>query len=73
VDTHGADRGRASELPELLAAHPTSIARILADHRDDGSGRCTVCHAGPQSARVVWPCRLRLLAEAARRRRGGRL
>jgi hypothetical protein len=39
VDTYGANGGPTEELTALLAGHPTSIARLLDEHIDDGSGR----------------------------------
>jgi hypothetical protein len=39
-------------------------ARLLAQHIDDGSGRCAICSQGGQVAHVQWPCQL---ATAARR------
>jgi hypothetical protein len=43
---------------EFIAAEPGMAVRLLAEHRDDGSGRCRVCPSGPQAARKVWPCPL---------------
>jgi hypothetical protein len=39
--------------------------RILAQHRDDGSGRCTECTLGNQAGRSRFPCTLRILATEA--------
>jgi hypothetical protein len=47
----------------FIAGEPGMAQRMLAEHRDDGSGHCRVC--GPESARTVWPCPLRGLAEQA--------
>lgn len=45
-----------------------SAGKLLAEHVDDGTARCRKCSAGGDSSgRVVWPCSLRLAAEAARR------
>jgi hypothetical protein len=71
VDTYGADGGPAEELTALLAGHPASIARLLDEHVDDGSGRCGICHAGMLAGQMQWPCRLRLLAEAAQQHLDG--
>lgn len=60
-------RGGGDELAGLLAAHPSSVARLLAEHVDDGTGHCSVCSAGPQGGRMGWPCRLADLAAAARK------
>jgi hypothetical protein len=43
--------------------------RLLAEHRDDGSGRCRVCLSGPQAARKVWPCPLHEYARLAIRQK----
>lgn len=54
----------AAEFVALAASQPTAIARLLADHIDDGAGHFRVCsgQAGP----TVWPCRLHGLAAHAR-------
>lgn len=59
-------RNEGDELAGLLAAHPSAIARLLAEHIDDGTEHCAVCSTGPQTGRVEWPCRLRTLVTAAR-------
>jgi hypothetical protein len=56
-----------AEFVALFRAQPAVIAQLLADHADDGTGRCRVCANGPQAGRQVWPCRLRDLAEQASR------
>jgi hypothetical protein len=48
-----------------FALHPGMAARLLAEHRDDGSGRCRVCSAGPQGIRQRWPCRIAWYASRA--------
>ena len=67
MSTHSGDGDAAQELPALLAAHPSAVARLLTKHVDDGTGHCSVCSAGPQAGRMEWPCRLVELATAARR------
>lgn len=43
-----------------------SAPKLLREHVDDGSGKCTRCSAGGDSSgRVAWPCSLRLAAEKA--------
>jgi hypothetical protein len=42
-------------------------ARLIAEHADDGSGRCRGCPVGGQRGRHSWPCTLRLAAEEAER------
>jgi hypothetical protein len=38
---------------------------LLELHGDDGSGHCSVCSAGGQSGRFVWPCRTVAAARTA--------
>ncbi|MGI5128055.1 hypothetical protein ACQEVB_14690 [Pseudonocardia sp. CA-107938] len=54
-------------LVDILARNPGATDRLLAEHVDDGSGRCQVCSAGPQAGRMMWPCRLYGVAEVAAR------
>ncbi|MDQ4116147.1 MAG: hypothetical protein M3235_04215 [Actinomycetota bacterium] len=63
-DTPDAERptlaGTLAEMPDLLA-------RLLADHRDDGRGRCTGCRTpGYGTPGDHWPCSPARLALAAR-------
>jgi hypothetical protein len=44
-------------LAVTFALQPGMAARLLAEHVDDGTGRCRVCTAG-QSARERWPCKI---------------
>ena len=39
--------------------------RLLAEHHDDGRGRCAVCSTGAQTGRVRWPCSIAAAARAA--------
>jgi hypothetical protein len=39
--------------------------RLLAQHVDDGTGRCAVCTAGSQTGRLAWPCQTHMAAAAA--------
>jgi hypothetical protein len=48
-----------------FALHPGMAARLLSEHRDDGSGRCRVCAAGPQGIRQRWPCQIAWYARRA--------
>lgn len=57
--------GPVSLLAELLAVEPDAVARLLAAHRDDGTGHCRVCRIGGQAGFQVWPCSLYASAEAA--------
>lgn len=62
---HG-DRFHA--LATTLAAMPDLWRALLAEHRDDGHGRCTGCTvAGTGRPGEHWPCNLTLLAREARR------
>ena len=49
-------------------------ARLLAEHVDDGHGRCAVCSVGGQTLRMRWPCSIATTAARAlalvRERRG---
>lgn len=57
-----------AELAAVLAAMPAVTARLLADHRDDGRGRCTGCTTpGTGTPRAEWPCTLYRLAREAQR------
>ncbi|OZM83600.1 hypothetical protein [Pseudonocardia sp. MH-G8] len=52
------DSQLAAEFATFLAGQPTAVARLLAEHVDDGTGHCRVCSAGPQAGRKVWPCQI---------------
>ncbi len=54
---------------QFIASEPGMAKRLLAEHRDDGSGRCRVCLSGPQAARKVWPCPLHEYARLAIRQK----
>ena len=56
----------AVEIARLLG--PDGLARLAADHVDDGHGHCRVCPAGGiGTGRKVWPCDLAVEAQAAAR------
>ena len=57
---------RVTPIVEFIAAEPGMAARLLAEHVDDGAGRCRVCSSGAQAGRHIWPCALRGLAMQAR-------
>jgi len=42
----------------LIRSQPGMAERLLAEHADDGSGRCRVCSTGGQTGRFPWPCTL---------------
>ena len=52
-------------LVTLIASEPGMADRLLAQHVDDGTGRCAVCTAGSQTGRFAWPCQTQLAAAAA--------
>jgi hypothetical protein len=62
-------------LVSTLAQMPDLLARLQADHRDDGRGRCTGCRTpGYGTPGEHWPCTPARLARAAQAivdRRGG--
>jgi hypothetical protein len=40
----------------LIRSQPGMAERLLAEHADDGSGRCRVCSAGALTGRYRFPC-----------------
>lgn len=48
----------------VLAAMPDLLARALAEHVADASGRCRECRADDGTG-AAWPCAMRLIAEQA--------
>lgn len=54
------------ELAVVLAANPVVVAALLAEHVDDGAGRCVACRSQVTGA-LAWPCALAAAAGAARR------
>lgn len=48
----------SSALAAALAGQPAAVMRLLAEHVDDGHGRCAVCCRAALGARPVWPCAL---------------
>ena len=47
---------------EFIARQPGLAERLLAEHIDDGAGRCRGCTGGGRGARPRWPCPLHGLA-----------
>lgn len=43
-------------LVALIVSQPGMGGRLLAQHADDGRGRCRVCTPGAQAAHQRWPC-----------------
>jgi hypothetical protein len=60
----------AAEFAALFRSQPVVIERLLAEHVDDGTGRCQICSSGPQAARKIWPCALYEYASHAIRQNG---
>jgi hypothetical protein len=54
---------------EMVAAVPGSADRLLAEHTNDGTGRCRVCTIGGQAGNRQWPCWLYHVGMAARKQR----
>jgi hypothetical protein len=54
-------------LVQMILSQPGMAARLIAEHVDDGSGRCRGCPVGGQRGRHSWPCTLRSAAEEAQR------
>jgi len=55
-----------SPLVSFLMAEPGMATRLLAQHADDGTGRCQVCSGGGQTGRHLWPCTIHDQASQAR-------
>jgi len=54
-----------SPLVESLARQRALVDRVLAEHVDDGNGRCTACPRSGRPEWQHWPCRLHSLATLA--------
>jgi hypothetical protein len=52
----------------FLIGQPTAVGRLLADHVDDGTGRCRRCGSRAVGDRVPWPCTIHTAAKTARTR-----
>lgn len=52
-------------LVALIQSQPGMADRLLADHTDDGTGRCRRCSAGGQTGRYQWPCAIHRSATQA--------
>jgi hypothetical protein len=55
----------SSLIANLIADQPAAIAQLLAQHVDDGHGRCRRCSIGGQCGNHAWPCILYTAAAAA--------
>ena len=49
----------------LIRSQPGMAERLLAEHADDGSGRCRICSTGAQTGRYRWPCTIHRCASRA--------
>jgi hypothetical protein len=58
-----------SPLAAAIALAPGLAARLLAEHVDDGTGRCRLCPLGDQAGHQQWPCRIHSAAAEASRAR----
>jgi hypothetical protein len=63
----GTGAASMSPLVQMILSQPGMAARLIAEHVDDGSGRCRGCPVGGQRGRHSWPCTLRRAAEEAQR------
>jgi len=54
-----------SPLVQMILGQPGMAERLLAEHADDGSGRCRVCPVGGQRGRHSFPCTIHQAAEEA--------
>lgn len=53
-------------LTALIISQPGMAERLLAEHVDDGAGKCAVCSVGARTPdRYRWPCSIRECASAA--------
>ena len=59
-----------SPLVDAIASIPGLAAKLMAQHRDDGTGHCVRCPIGGQAGWKVWPCNLYTIAESAEQERG---
>jgi hypothetical protein len=64
---HQTDPLASDPLQEFLLLG-NRAARLLTEHVDDGTGRCSVCSQGGQAGHVRWPCQLATAAQRAAER-----
>jgi len=55
----------ANQLVALIRSEEGMAERLLAEHADDGSGRCRTCSGGGQTGHYRWPCTLHRCAALA--------
>lgn len=61
------ESGASDPLIELIVSEPGMAERLLAEHADDGAGRCRCCSGGSQTPHFPWPCTLYHYAVRAQR------
>jgi hypothetical protein len=54
-----------SPLVQMILGQSGMAERLIAEHADDGTGRCRVCPVGGQRGRHSFPCTIRQAAEEA--------
>jgi hypothetical protein len=59
-----------AELTVFLLLRPTATEKLLAQHVDDGRGRCKACSLGAQQGHHLWPCTIYAAAARASRHLG---
>jgi hypothetical protein len=52
------------QLVTFLAGQPRAVAKLLAQHVDDGTGHCRACRVG-QRGFLSWPCTIYTAAARA--------
>ena len=56
-----------SPLVQMILSQPGMAERLIAEHADDGRGRCRGCPVGGQRGRHSWPCTIWQAAEEAQK------
>ena len=56
-----------SPLVQMILSQSGMAERLMAEHVDDGSGRCLGCPVGGQRGRHSWPCTIRKAALEAQK------
>jgi len=51
----------------MILGQPGMAERLIAEHADDGRGRCRGCPVGGQRGQHSWPCTIRQAADEAER------
>lgn len=61
----GPEGDRWDTFAEVLSHCGGMATRLVAQHVDDGTGRCIVCSEGGQAGRYTWPCAIRRMSTTA--------